>query len=430
MTTQQQLGAKILAYGIGGMLLVVIVWTLFVIAFVPLVITAATLLAGLSACAIVTEGGKRVASVDALLGVSADETLDDAIARHDADAAAAVRARQPQAQQPSSWSPSPQPSQPQQRPSVGPTLYRGADAYSRLAAAHESRIVVIPSQAALCAAIAEKVIGQTAAIDALARLVRAQLGSHDDTRRKPAVALLPGPTGVGKTEMAKAIASVLDTNLVRIDCEELSESHTSSKLFGSPPGYAGSDKQGLLPQAIRENPEALVLLFDEIEKADKSIWQKLLAFLDEGRASDNFGEAIAAKNTLILLTTNLCASEIAADPDRARAILAANGFFSREMLGRIDKIVPLPPLVIADMLHLTDVLLTRLCAIYGLTPQVDDATLGALYAQSADAAKDRGGRGITECLRDLLIDDLLKLKAAGATQCRIVVEGEAIHALA
>jgi hypothetical protein len=296
---------------------------------------------------------------------------------------------------------------------------------SRLASAAPA----VPTREALVEAIARNVVGQRAAIETIAMYVRGKIGAKDTGKNKPLVILLPGPTGTGKTEISKSVAEALGTKLIRFDMGEYAEEFKASNLFGSSKGYIGSEEGGALPNAIRTGGKRLVILFDEVEKAHKSLWQKMLAFFDEGRAGDAKGNVVAPKDTICLLTTNLRAEEIAKEPDNAREILRHDGTFSPEFFGRVEKVVPMPRLTDADMLQLTHRMANGVAATYGVRLVMDEDALAALYIASRDNAERAGGRGINEKIRDLLIEDLLELQADGRDLARLVLSDGKVRAL-
>jgi len=294
--------------------------------------------------------------------------------------------------------------------------------YGNLVSKMQSATPVVMSKDELIAAIGKNVIGQRAAIETLATYVRGKIGSRDTGKNKPLVFMLPGPTGTGKTEISKALAEALGTKLVRFDMGEYGEEFKATNLFGAPKGYVGAEDGGALPNAIRRGGgKRLVVLFDEVEKAHQSLWQKMLAFMDEGRTGDSKGEVLAPKDTIILLTTNRQAEEVAKDPAAAREILRHDGYFSPEFMGRVEKVVPMPRGTEVDMMQLTHRLADILAGTYGLSLAMDDDALMMLYSESRDGAERSGGRGITERLKDLLIEDLLELQGEGREIGRLIV---------
>lgn len=158
----------------------------------------------------------------------------------------------------------------------------------------------------------KRVVGQNEAVDAVARAIRRSRVGLQDSKRPIGSFLFMGPTGVGKTELSKAIAEAMfddENNIIRIDMSEYMESHTVSKLIGSPPGYVGYDDGGQLTEQVRRRPYSVVL-FDEVEKAHPDIFNALLQILDDGRLTDGQGRTVSFKNTIIIMTSNLGANEV------------------------------------------------------------------------------------------------------------------------
>ncbi len=197
-----------------------------------------------------------------------------------------------------------------------------------------------------------RVIGQDAAVSAVARAIRrGRLGLSDPQRPLGAFIFL-GPSGVGKTELARALAAELfggETALLRFDMSEYMEKHTVSKLIGSPPGYVGHEEGGLLTEAVRRRPYA-VLLFDEMEKAHPDVFNLLLQILDDGHLSDSFGRRVDFRNTVIILTSNLGTDGTAhktvgfgagdsGERERAGMLGALSDVFRPELRGRVDEVV-------------------------------------------------------------------------------------------
>ena len=195
----------------------------------------------------------------------------------------------------------------------------------------------------------QRVVGQDEAVKAVSEaVVRARAGIKDPNRPIGSFIFL-GPTGVGKTELAKTLAEVLfddERNMVRIDMSEYMEKHTVSRLIGAPPGYVGYDEGGQLTEAVRRRPYSVILL-DEIEKAHADVFNVLLQVLDDGRLTDGQGRSIDFKNTLIIMTSNLGSAEIMRkqgniDRDDVQQMLM--NFFRPEFLNRVDDIVVFKPL--------------------------------------------------------------------------------------
>ena len=195
----------------------------------------------------------------------------------------------------------------------------------------------------------QRVVGQDEAVKAVSEaVVRARAGIKDPNRPIGSFIFL-GPTGVGKTELAKTLAEVLfddERNMVRIDMSEYMEKHTVSRLIGAPPGYVGYDEGGQLTEAVRRRPYSVILL-DEIEKAHADVFNVLLQVLDDGRLTDGQGRSVDFKNTLIIMTSNLGSAEIMRkqgniDRDDVQQMLMS--FFRPEFLNRVDDIVVFKPL--------------------------------------------------------------------------------------
>ena len=190
----------------------------------------------------------------------------------------------------------------------------------------------------------QRVVGQDEAVKAVSEaVVRARAGIKDPNRPIGSFIFL-GPTGVGKTELAKTLAEVLfddERNMVRIDMSEYMEKHTVSRLIGAPPGYVGYDEGGQLTEAVRRHPYCVILL-DEIEKAHADVFNVLLQVLDDGRLTDGQGRSVDFKNTLIIMTSNLGSSEIMKNQgqmDREKIQQMLMNFFRPEFLNRVDDIV-------------------------------------------------------------------------------------------
>lgn len=279
----------------------------------------------------------------------------------------------------------------------------------------------LPTAEELTNALRQKVIGHQEPITNLVKLVRGKLAAQKSP--KPLVILLPGPTGTGKTELSKALAEALSITLQRCDMGEYGEEHKVANLFGSPLGYQGAEQGGWLPNTLRNNQQRCVLLFDEIEKAHTSIWRRMLAFFDEGRAGDANGTAIAPKDTICLLTTNLAGEQIAETPNRAKEILQKTGFLPPEFIGRIDKIIPLGRLGLAEQAEMILRLVKRFTKDrFGIDLIVDETALTALVKSTYEQAQNYGGRGINEALSDLFTDECIELQTQGITEAELIIE--------
>ena len=217
--------------------------------------------------------------------------------------------------------------------------------------------------------LGKRVVGQRPALTAVANAVRRARAGLNDEGRPLGSFLFLGPTGVGKTELTKAVAEYLfddDAAMVRIDMSEFMEKHSVARLIGAPPGYVGYDEGGVLTEAVRRRPYQVVL-FDEVEKAHPDVFNVLLAVLDDGILTDGQGRTVDFKQTLIVLTSNLGAYALSqlpdgADPTKARAEVmeAVRGHFRPEFLNRLDDQIIFDRLGRSDMGAIVDIQLRRL----------------------------------------------------------------------
>ena len=224
----------------------------------------------------------------------------------------------------------------------------------------------------------KRVIGQDAAVKALAQAIRRTRSGLKDPKRPGGSFIFAGPTGVGKTELAKALAEFLfgdEDALIQLDMSEFSEKHTSSRLFGAPPGYVGYDEGGELTEKVRRRPFSVVL-FDEVEKAHPDIFNSLLQILEEGRLTDSQGRKVDFKNTVIIMTTNLgtrdinkgvltgfqSSENITHDYSRMKAKVneELKQHFRPEFLNRVDEVVVFPPLDKEQIKQIVDLMIANL----------------------------------------------------------------------
>ena len=217
--------------------------------------------------------------------------------------------------------------------------------------------------------LGERVIGQRKAITAVSNAVRRARSGLGDPNRPVGSFIFLGPTGVGKTELARALAEFLfddENNIIRIDMSEYMEKHTVARLIGAPPGYVGYEEGGQLSEAVRRKPYSVVL-FDEIEKAHHDVFNVLLQVLDDGRITDGQGRTVDFKNTVIIMTSNIGSAHLLEDSDnveqREAAVMEAlRGHFRPEFLNRVDEIVMFDRLSDEDLKQIVGIQLQRVAA--------------------------------------------------------------------
>lgn len=211
----------------------------------------------------------------------------------------------------------------------------------------------------------ESVVGQDAALHALARAIKRNKAGLNEGARPIGSFLFLGPTGVGKTQSAKALAKFLfddERALIRFDMSEYMEKHSVSRLLGAPPGYVGYDEGGQLTEAVRRRPYS-VILFDEIEKAHKDVFNVLLGILDDGRATDNKGVTVDFKNTIIILTSNIASNFIMDLKGEEREQAVKNelkNYFKPEFLNRLDDMIIFNPLDEDGLIKIVDIMFKEL----------------------------------------------------------------------
>ncbi|HEU4549565.1 MAG TPA: ATP-dependent chaperone ClpB [Rhizomicrobium sp.] len=216
------------------------------------------------------------------------------------------------------------------------------------------------------ASLERRVVGQDDAVRAVANAVRRARAGLQDPNRPIGSFLFLGPTGVGKTELTKALAAFLfddDTAMVRIDMSEFMEKHAVARLIGAPPGYVGYEEGGVLTEAVRRRPYQ-VILFDEVEKAHSDVFNVLLQVLDDGRLTDGQGRTVDFKNTVIILTSNLGTEFLGTGEEetrgRAQVMAAVRAHFRPEFLNRLDEIILFHRLTRANMDKIVDIQVERL----------------------------------------------------------------------
>ncbi len=271
-----------------------------------------------------------------------------------------------------------------------------------------------------------RVIGQKAAVRAVSDAVRRARAGISDPNRPTGSFLFLGPTGVGKTELAKALAAFLfddERAMVRIDMSEYSEKHSVARLVGAPPGYVGYDEGGQLTEAVRRRPYTVVL-FDEVEKAHPDVFDILLAVLDDGRLTDGQGRTVDFRNTILVLTSNLgstaligeaLAGEANSDELRRDAVMAAvRGHFKPEFLNRLDDIVVFDSLTTEELTEIVDIQIAALAkrlAGRRLALDVTDAAREWLALNGYDPLY--GARPLRRLVQTAIGDTLAKALLAG-----------------
>ncbi len=270
-----------------------------------------------------------------------------------------------------------------------------------------------------------RVVGQDAALTAVAAAVRRARAGLKDPGRPIGSFLFLGPTGVGKTELARALAAFLfddESAMIRIDMSEYQEKHTVSRLVGAPPGYIGYDQGGQLTEAVRRHPYSVVLL-DEIEKAHADVWSVLLQVLDDGRLTDGQGRTVDFRNTVVIMTSNAGSHHLLRltkdnrEQIEQQVMTELQGIFRPEMLNRIDEIIFFEPLGEAQLAQIVKIQIKRfekLLAERQLTLHLSDQAV----ARVAEAGYDPvyGARPLKRALQKLVIDPLANRLLAGEFQ--------------
>jgi ATP-dependent Clp protease ATP-binding subunit ClpB len=269
--------------------------------------------------------------------------------------------------------------------------------------------------------IGERLIGQRAAVNAVSDAVRRSRAGISDPNRPTGSFLFLGPTGTGKTELAKALADFLfddERAIVRIDMSEYSEKHSVSRLVGAPPGYVGYDEGGQLTEAVRRRPYSVVLL-DEVEKAHPEVFDILLQVLDDGRLTDGQGRTVDFRNTLLILTSNLGSHFLVdptLDPEKKResVLSIVRSSFKPEFLNRLDEIVIFDALTRDELAHIVDLqlaLLEKRLAVRRISVHVTDAARAWLAEAGYDPAY--GARPLRRLIQTSIGDPLAKLLISG-----------------
>ena len=269
----------------------------------------------------------------------------------------------------------------------------------------------------------KRIIGQDDAINALSRAIRRTRAGLKDPKRPSGSFIFLGPTGVGKTELAKALAELLfgdEDSLIQLDMSEYMEKHTVSRLVGSPPGYVGYEEGGQLTEAVRRKPFAVVL-FDEIEKAHPDVFNTLLQILEDGRLTDAQGRTVDFKNTVLIMTSNLGTADLrktqvgfshssqAVTYERMKAKVqdALKQHFRPEFLNRIDEVIVFHELVMGEVVQIVDLMIRR------LADQLDSQGIGIELTRAAKELvagrgyePNLGARPLRRAIQQLIEDPL------------------------
>jgi ATP-dependent Clp protease ATP-binding subunit ClpB len=275
----------------------------------------------------------------------------------------------------------------------------------------------------------KRVVGQEPAIAALARSIRRTRAGLKDPKRPSGSFIFLGPTGVGKTELAKTLAEFLfddEDALIQLDMSEYMEKHTVSRLVGSPPGYVGYEEGGQLTEAVRRKPFSVVL-FDEVEKAHPDVFNALLQILEDGRLTDAQGRSVDFKNTVLIMTSNLGAAMLHGDAlktehdfDMAResVMRVLREHFRPEFLNRVDDMVIFRPLGVAQMSEILELRLNEVRKLLddrAISLELTEPARQLILATGSDAAY--GARPLKRALQRM-VQDPLAMK---------ILDGEVLH---
>ena len=275
----------------------------------------------------------------------------------------------------------------------------------------------------------QRVVGQDAALERVANAIRRSRAGLSDPKRPIGSFIFLGPTGVGKTELARALAEFLfddEHSMVRIDMSEYMEKHAVSRLIGAPPGYVGYEEGGQLTEQVRRRPYAVVL-FDEIEKAHPDVFNVLLQMMDDGRLTDGRGRTVDFRNTVIIMTSNIGSAFLQSEGTRSekefdeaskQVMNALHGHFKPEFLNRVDDIIVFRPLGKEQLVRIIELRLEdvrRLLADRKISLELTDAAKDLLFTEGFDP--NFGARPLKRAIQKL-VQDPLALK---------ILDGEVLH---
>ena len=293
----------------------------------------------------------------------------------------------------------------------------------------------------------KRIIGQNDAVKSISRAIRRTRAGLKDPKRPSGSFIFAGPTGVGKTELAKALAEFLfgdEDSLISLDMSEYSEKHTVSRLFGSPPGYVGYEEGGQLTEKVRRKPFSVVL-FDEVEKAHSDIFNSLLQILEDGRLTDSQGREVDFKNTIIIMTTNLGTRDVSSglqmgfqvegdtktnyDRMKQRVNEELKQHFRPEFLNRVDDTIVFPQLNKEEIIEIVDLFLERLdtrLADQGMKVELTDAAKNLLADRGYDPVL--GARPLRRTIQleieDQLSEKILFKEIGRGQTIKVDIEGE------
>jgi ATP-dependent Clp protease ATP-binding subunit ClpB len=275
----------------------------------------------------------------------------------------------------------------------------------------------------------QRVVGQDEALERVSNAIRRSRAGLSDPKRPIGSFIFLGPTGVGKTELARALAEFLfddEHAMVRIDMSEYMEKHAVSRLIGAPPGYVGYEEGGQLTEQVRRHPYA-VILFDEIEKAHPDVFNVLLQMMDDGRLTDGKGRTVDFRNTVIIMTSNLGSSFLQAEGLRSEkdfeeaskhVMNALHGHFKPEFLNRVDDIIIFKPLGKEQLVKIIELRLEdvrHLLADRKISIELTDAAKDLLFAEGFDP--NFGARPLKRAIQKLVQDPLAMR----------ILDGEVLH---